>query len=70
MKHFNYQVTLTKPTEGRIYTEHFNWYDYDTPNDLRLAVATYCNESIGLGWDVEALDDDSKIVFIFRHDEN
>jgi len=69
MKPINYQVTITKPKEGRTDYERFNWYDYDTPNDLRLAVATYCNESVDLGWDVLALDDDSKVVFVFRHGE-
>jgi len=69
MQPFNYRVTITKPKEGEIYTEQFNWYDYDTPNDLRLAVATYCNESVDLGWDVLALDDDSRVIFVFRHEE-
>ena len=63
-----YQVTITKPAEGEIDYESFDLDDYDTPNDLRLAVANYCNESVGLGWDVLALDDDSRVIFVFRHE--
>lgn len=70
MQPFNYRVTITKPNEGEIYTDHFEWHDYDTPNDLRLAVAIYCNESVDLGWDVLALDDDNRVIFEFRHEEN
>ena len=64
----DYTVTCTKPVEGEIYSETFHWYDYDTPSDLRLAVAIYCNESVELGWDVEAFDSNSKIIFTFKHE--
>ena len=64
----DYTITLTKPNEGEIYTERFHWYDYETPSDLRVAVANYCNNSVDLGWDVEAIDSDSKIIFTFKHE--
>ena len=64
----DYTVTLTKPSEGEIYTETFHWYDYDTPSEHRLAVAIYCNESVELGWDVMAFDSNSKIIFTFKHE--
>jgi len=69
MTPFNYVVTLTKPAEGRIFSENFNWYDYATPSDMRQAFVKYCNESIRLGWDVMALDDNSKIVFISKSEK-
>ena len=59
-----YTVTLTKPADGRIDSETFNWYDYDTPADMRVTVAQYCADSVDLGWNVECLDDTGKIVFI------
>ena len=69
MKPINYQVTITKPKEGRIDRQCFDWEDYDTPNDLRLAVAIYCNESVDLGWNVLAIDDDSKVIFVYTQDK-
>ena len=63
-----YSITCTKPTEHRIFTECFSWEDYDTPNDLRIAVANYCNNSVDLGWDVIAHDSDGKIIFTFSHE--
>ena len=62
----DYTVTITREETGEIHTDHFHWYDYDNPNDLRVAVANYCNNSVGLGWDVEAFDSNGKIVFTYK----
>jgi hypothetical protein len=65
----DYTVTLTKPraVEGKmICTERFTWEDYESPNDLRVAVANYCNEAVSIGWNVEAFDSNGKIIFIFN----
>ena len=65
----DYTVTLTKPSEGRIDSERFYWYDYESPNALRVDVANYCNESVALGWNVEAFDNHGKIIFIFNNED-
>jgi hypothetical protein len=62
-----YRVTCEKPAEGRIYTEVFYCDEYDTPRDLRLAVVAYCHESVGLGWDVLALNNDGWIIFKYAN---
>ena len=61
-----YTVTLEKPDEFRIYSESFDWSDYDTPSDMGIAVAQYCADSVDLGWDVECFDDTGKIVLSIR----
>ena len=50
-----YTATMTKPKEGRIYSERING----------CAEATkHAKESIALGWDVEVIGPDGKIYFI------
>ena len=58
-----YKVVITKPKTGEIYSEVFSWEDYESPSDLRVEMAKYCQESVALGWDVEAFDSDGLIVF-------
>lgn len=62
----DYTVTISRAETGEIDTDHFYWHEYDNPNDLRVAVANYCNASVGLGWDVEAFDSNGKIVFTYK----
>lgn len=61
-----YKVVITKPETGEIYSEVFSWEDYESPSDLRVAVAIYCNDSVDLGWDVEAFDTNGKTVFTYK----
>lgn len=58
-----YIVTCTMPREGRIYNERFSRDDYFSFHDLHRSVMQYCRDAIGLGWDVEAIDCDSRIIF-------
>lgn len=50
-----YQVTMTKPSEGRIYGETF---------DSGAAAIRYAKNSVALGWHVELIGPDSRIYFI------
>ena len=58
-----YIVTCTKPHEGRIYSETFSREDYFSDWDLQRSALLYCKNSVDLGWDVQAIDGDSRIVF-------
>ena len=50
-----YTATMTKPKEGRIYSER----------EMRGSEAIkYAKEAIALGWDVEVIGPDGKIYFI------
>ena len=64
----DYSITITKPKAGEIWTDTFHWYDYDTLSALELAVATYCTDAVNLGWDVEAIDTNSKVIFTFKNE--
>jgi hypothetical protein len=46
---------MTKPTEGRIYQEFFV---------TAQSAVRYARESVALGWNVEVIDPDSRILFI------
>lgn len=50
-----YVATMTKPKEGRIYSEKFN--------GARSAI-DYANEAVALGWHVEVIGPDSRVYFI------
>lgn len=50
-----YTATMTKPSEGRIYSEKFAGGGE--------AVA-YAKEAVSLGWNVEVIGPDSRIYFI------
>ena len=50
-----YVATMTKPAEGRIYSETFG--------GARSAI-DYANEAVSLGWNVEVIGPDSRIYFI------
>ena len=56
-------VTCTRPLEGRIYSDRFSREDYFSDWDLHKSVMQYCRDAIGLGWDVQAIDGDSRIIF-------
>jgi len=58
-----YIVTCTRPREGRIYSEKFSRDDYLSFTDLAASVFQYCKNAVDLGWDVEAIDCDSRIIF-------
>jgi hypothetical protein len=51
------------PREGRIYSERFNREDYFSDSDLISSLILYCKNAVDLGWNVEAIDGDSRIVF-------
>ncbi len=59
-----YIVTCTMPREGRIYSDTFSRDDYFSPDDMRRSVMQYCKNAVELGWDVQAIDGDSRIIFI------
>jgi len=50
-----YIATMTKPSEGRIYSEKFN--------GARSAIK-YAEEAIMLGWNVEVIGPDSRVYFV------
>lgn len=50
-----YKATMTKPAEGRIYSETFGGV---------TAALEYARESVALGWHVEVIGPDSRIYFI------
>jgi len=50
-----YVATMTKPADGRIYSEKFG--------GARSAV-NYAKEAVSLGWNVEVIGPDSRIYFI------
>jgi len=56
-------VTCTKPREGRIYSATFCRDDYFSFTDLTASVFQYCKNAVDLGWDVQAIDGDSRIIF-------
>ena len=51
----DYVATMTKPAEGRIYSETFGGV---------TAALDYARESVALGWHVEVIGPDSSIYFI------
>ena len=51
----DYVATMTKPAEGRIYSETFGGV---------TAALDYARESVALGWHVEVIGPDSRIYFI------
>ena len=59
-------VTCERPREGRIYSETFSCEDYFSEGDLRRSALLYCKNAVDLGWDVQAIDNDSRIVFCER----
>jgi hypothetical protein len=59
-----YIVNCTMPRESRTYSERFNREDYFSDSDLLSSLILYCKNAVDLGWDVEAIDGDSRIVFI------
>ena len=50
-----YVATMTKPADGRIYSETFG--------GARSAI-DYAKEAVSLGWNVEVIGPDSRIYFI------
>lgn len=50
-----YKATMTKPAEGRIYSEKFG--------GAALAIE-YAREAVALGWHVEVIGPDSRVYFI------
>lgn len=69
-----FSVTIEKPATGEIDTVRFDVWDYseeyesyrEAQSAMRVDVATYCNESMQLGWDVLALDGDGRVVFRYE----
>ena len=59
-----YIVTCERPSEGHIYSDTFSREDYFSDSDLLSSVILYCKNAVDLGWHVEAIDGDSRIVFI------
>ena len=62
----DYIVTCTKPQEGRIYSENFCRDEYFSDRDLHDSVMQFCKSSVELGWNVEAIDSNSKIIFMME----
>ena len=58
-----YIVTCERPREGRIFSETFSREDYFSNWDLQRSVLLYCKNAVDLGWHVQAIDNDSRIVF-------
>lgn len=61
-----YIVTCERPREGRIYSETFSRDDYFSEWDLQRSALLYCKNAVELGWNVQAIDGDSKIIFSGR----
>ena len=59
----HYVATMTKPSEGEIYSEHFDLEDGESPVELNQRAISYCINSLWLGWNVICIDDSSLIVF-------
>ena len=58
-----YIVTCTMPREGRIYSDTFSRDDYFSDWDLHKSAMQYCRDAVELGWDVQAIDGNSRIIF-------
>ena len=64
-----YIVTCTMPREGRIYSDTFSRDDYFSEWDLRKSAIQFCKDAVELGWNVQAIDGNSRVIFkeVARH---